>query len=180
MARAVLCALAAALLATSAAEVQGSTTISGSFTVRDWDFESGDPSTPPGALFLAYSVNFDPTQRYTDARDMLDVAAEFPFTLGFSFNPLTSRMVLATHGTPDGCSHPAASFCAIIDDFLANEPWRVVLAQDAGDIWAAGTIDPGDGRVSPPGVPEPSAWAMLIAGFGLVGAMRRRRGQLAA
>jgi hypothetical protein len=31
------------------------------------------------------------------------------------------------------------------------------------------------------GVPEPSSWAMLIAGFGLTGAaMRRRRGQVAA
>jgi hypothetical protein len=30
------------------------------------------------------------------------------------------------------------------------------------------------------GVPEPSTWAMLIAGFGLVGGMARRRRQLAA
>jgi hypothetical protein len=30
------------------------------------------------------------------------------------------------------------------------------------------------------GVPEPSNWAMLIAGFGLVGAVSRRRRVLAA
>jgi len=29
--------------------------------------------------------------------------------------------------------------------------------------------------VDPTGIPEPSSWAMLIAGFGLVGAARRRR-----
>ena len=31
-----------------------------------------------------------------------------------------------------------------------------------------------------PGVPEPASWAMLIAGFGLVGAARRRKAALAA
>ncbi len=36
--------------------------------------------------------------------------------------------------------------------------------------------------ISAPGivVPEPSSWAMLIAGFGLIGAMQRRRRQIAA
>ena len=35
--------------------------------------------------------------------------------------------------------------------------------------------------VTPPGVPEPASWAMLIAGFGLTGAaMRRRRLAVAA
>jgi hypothetical protein len=29
-------------------------------------------------------------------------------------------------------------------------------------------------------VPEPSTWALLIAGFGLAGAMLRRRGRVAA
>jgi hypothetical protein len=31
-----------------------------------------------------------------------------------------------------------------------------------------------------PGVPEPASWAMLIAGFGMVGAARRRRGRAVA
>jgi hypothetical protein len=44
------------------------------------------------------------------------------------------------------------------------------------DSFAAEGIDPGGGAV-----PEPASWAMLIAGFGLVGAVsRRRRVSLAA
>ncbi|OYZ15473.1 MAG: hypothetical protein B7Y35_05165 [Sphingomonadales bacterium 28-64-96] len=31
------------------------------------------------------------------------------------------------------------------------------------------------GEVSAPGIPEPHSWAMLIAGFGLIGAVARRR-----
>lgn len=32
-----------------------------------------------------------------------------------------------------------------------------------------------DGSVDPGGIPEPGTWAMLVAGFGLVGAVSRRR-----
>ena len=39
-------------------------------------------------------------------------------------------------------------------------------------------VDPGD--VAPGGVPEPASWAMLIIGFGLVGAVSRRRRFVAA
>ena len=35
-------------------------------------------------------------------------------------------------------------------------------------------------RQAQPGVPEPTTWAMLIAGFGLVGATLRRRRMAAA
>lgn len=36
------------------------------------------------------------------------------------------------------------------------------------------------GEVSAPGIPEPDSWAMLIAGFGLIGAVARRRRVVAA
>jgi hypothetical protein len=38
-----------------------------------------------------------------------------------------------------------------------------------------GTGGGGNGGFDPGGIPEPSSWAMLIAGFGLVGAVARRR-----
>lgn len=150
--------------------------MTGSFIVNDWDVYIDEPVSAPGPLFLSYSVTFDPTQTYADTPGMLTVHAGLAQPLGFSFNPGTSRMVLATHGSPDGCAHPKASFCAIIDDFLANEPRLVVLAHSDG-AWRARSITPGDGLVSPPGVPEPASWALLIAGFGLVGAIQRQAGR---
>jgi len=52
---------------------------------------------------------------------------------------------------------------------------------DTSENWHGLTI--GIGAVAPPSgaVPEPASWAMLIAGFGLIGgAMRRRRATLTA
>lgn len=45
------------------------------------------------------------------------------------------------------------------------------IAFEFDNFAAATAIDPTVG----PGVPEPASWAMLIAGFGLVGAVSRRR-----
>lgn len=49
-----------------------------------------------------------------------------------------------------------------------------------GNVYIAWALREGD--VLPPtgGVPEPASWAMLIAGFGLVGASQRRRRHAAA
>lgn len=46
---------------------------------------------------------------------------------------------------------------------------------DSTDCSSGVGIGTGGGPVDPFGVPEPSSWAMLIAGFGLVGAAARRR-----
>lgn len=46
------------------------------------------------------------------------------------------------------------------------------------DYWAAfNDITTGEGT---PGVPEPASWALMIAGFGLVGAAARRRAAITA
>lgn len=66
------------------------------------------------------------------------------------------------------------------DDIAAG--LQVMIEIDSGDIGWAVTLakstlttdgdDPGNPN---PGVPEPATWAMLIAGFGMVGAAMRRR-----
>lgn len=54
---------------------------------------------------------------------------------------------------------------------------------DTGGLWSAGPQGHagGDADLSLITVPEPLSWTMMIAGFGMAGAMfRRRRGALAA
>lgn len=69
--------------------------------------------------------------------------------------------------TPDGSAQIAGVFL----DLVGAEP-----AGFAIDNLRFGTR----GQVVVPGIPEPGSWAMLIAGFGLTGAMMRRRKAVAA
>jgi hypothetical protein len=43
------------------------------------------------------------------------------------------------------------------------------------NLFLAAFIVSGEGRVVGPGIPEPATWALMIAGFGMVGASARRR-----
>ncbi|WP_017667450.1 CHRD domain-containing protein [Sandarakinorhabdus sp. AAP62] len=60
---------------------------------------------------------------------------------------------------------------------------RFLTALDAGQVYFnlhTSTFPGGEIRGNLGAVPEPSSWAMLIAGFGLVGAAARRRRAVAA
>jgi hypothetical protein len=85
--------------------------------------------------------------------------------------------------TPIGILNPTSSFCeagsvtgldlAAFDamgwdlgfDVLARPTYAFTTAQAFRDF----------GALAP--VPEPATWAMMIAGFGMAGAMSRRRGR---
>ncbi len=61
---------------------------------------------------------------------------------------------------------------------------RVVFSQSGGggyesDNHTVGQWKTISGTVIPPAVPEPQSWALMIAGFGLVGGSMRRRARLA-
>jgi len=105
--------------------------------------------------------------------------------------------------TADYMAYPGNSSCAPEDtDPFCTDPFPVFASWDyqadaaeKGQSLFAPTYNPGDGyiefsrtsggtvrigidgdfRVDVQAVPEPAAWAMLIAGFGLVGGTLRRR-----
>ena len=68
----------------------------------------------------------------------------------------------------------SASGSIYLDPYIAIDP-----AWSAAHPGYSLLIDPNAGN-SPGGVPEPTAWAMLLAGFGVVGAAARRRRVVAA
>ncbi len=82
-------------------------------------------------------------------------------------------------GSDGACAAPwfsTAPFCNFGDGQIGaiwgipNGPYE---GQDSVDTWVVrGEFNPG--------VPEPASWALLIAGFGLTGAVLRRRRALAA
>ncbi len=71
-----------------------------------------------------------------------------------------------------GFADSSATFATRLGDDLAPEVQAQVTAGLASAIAQGAPIDV---IGSPGSVPEPSSWAMLIAGFGLVGALARRR-----
>ena len=166
-------AAAAAMAAGSANAVV--TTVSGSFTATNWNVYFGTPSPPITPLFLSYSATFDDALVYYDDASVLTIGStNIPYAIKFSYLP-NNVMVLATAGSGNSCTHFPFTFCAFISLNAPSQPSFVEQSGEAGG-WVAGTIRPGINAV-----PEPASWALLIAGFGLVGAAsRRRRGAVAA
>lgn len=151
----------------------------------------GIPTSQQGALFF-------PT-----ANPMMNVAAGFdtgfsfvysdPFAVGSTvsiFDGLNGTGSLLNSvtlpGTPNGACNSTISFGANYCPFAAYSLAFAGVAKSVVfggptnrqvfDDFTFGSITVGGGG----GVPEPATWAMLIAGFGVVGAMARRRRVLAA
>lgn len=167
--RKILAATAAlAMMASSAANAVVNT-ISGSFTATNWSVYFGSPSPFIDPLFLSYSVTFDDFLPYNNDASVLTILnTNIPYAINFSFEP-NGIMILATNGNSGSCTHTPNTFCAFINTATPNLPTFVEQSGQTGG-WIAGTITPGTGAV-----PEPASWAMLITGFGLVGAAARRR-----
>jgi hypothetical protein len=118
------------------------------------------------------------------------IASPLPGSLGGGYTPLSSEEV--TFGdrsvaltVTNGIVTKADFFWRKNDIYFAISKNSSTTPQivDFGTYQYADTFDGGSGTVSPTvfsavpsgAVPEPASWAMLIAGFGLVGAMQRRR-----
>jgi hypothetical protein len=117
------------------------------------------------------------------------------FTTGFSFNYVsvsfsgsvsvydglngTGNLLATLNLSPNAGSCPAygAGFCpfsptgVLFDGMAKSVSFAGVANQIVFDDITFGSDQPGGGGV----VPEPATWAMMLAGFGLVGAAMRRR-----
>jgi hypothetical protein len=104
-------------------------------------------------------------------------------------NPLVSyldrtqlSLVLPTSGLGEQIPEFPPEFVPLpmLNTFIVNQPFVVInngFSYRGAWDFAAATVTINGGAVA--GVPEPSVWATLIVGFGLVGAMMRRRMRLA-
>lgn len=112
---------------------------------------------------------------------LIDVAAGFGSTFSFAagfFGPGTITIFSNLGGT----GTLLATLSGTLGNTAAFQPISISFAGTAQSVVVNGT--PGslgfDDLVFGAAVPEPASWAMLIAGFGLVGAMMRRRQALVA
>ena len=143
----------------------------------------GDPNSQKGGLFFL-----------SGTETFLNYAAGF--TTGFSFNysaanlpgsvgvfdglngtgNLLATLNLAVNANPGSCPPGSGGFCPFSAAGVSfagtarSISFAGVANQIVFDDITFGSVNPGGGAV-----PEPASWAMLIAGFGLVGAVQRRR-----
>ncbi len=100
--------------------------------------------------------------------DIGDISQALQVTLDIG---LSSERVFTVANTING-NNASLLFWGITD--VANPFTTVTFAQSGSDRFGFDDLTVGDVK-QVKGVPEPAAWAMMLAGFGLVGGAMRRR-----
>jgi hypothetical protein len=158
------------------------------FSISQLAFESysDDPANILGSGFNYAPGDFDYNLSYQGVlkgADGLLWTADDVFVTGGSNTTLVDGLVSRGVGNsiPVYCPGCSGSEQQAAIDAVAAGPYPTKFSGTYGLIVAGSdTIDTGTGTFTFSAVPEPSAWALMIMGFGLTGAMLRRRQQIAA
>lgn len=125
--------------------------------------------TPVGTNLQSFATAITSITDYAQGIDKVTVSfAPIALSAGTYWAGLSGEnegMVWASYA--NSVQQPAGQW-QLGGDNLAHRPYIYSLAFEVNGNTAGG------------GVPEPAAWAMMLAGFGLVGGAMRRRGTLAA
>jgi hypothetical protein len=123
--------------------------------------------------FNAYTISFSSAVAAFGfyGTDIGDVGEALTVVLGYANG---GSATLTVPNTVNG-NNGSLLFYGIID--TANPFTSVTFNQSGADRFGFDDLTIGDvGQVTnPPAVPEPATWAMMLTGFGLVGAAARRR-----
>jgi PEP-CTERM motif len=161
------------------------------FSASDFETDVGSNPAPVDPVTGSFTISFDTTQTYTDETagitltpGSLNIA--LGSTLSFSYNEPGSGLpagTLVVGGISDGAqmvqfSPSTDDFWLFINDFAVTPTFdQVGYSQTA--VSSANLFDTHSGGVTvtpiTSGVPEPSTWAMMLAGFAGLGFLGYRK-----
>jgi hypothetical protein len=138
-----------------------------------------DPTLPPTPVTFNFTLMFDNSADVGVTTTGLTVNTfTLPYATEYSYTTATDSLALATTLLgPFSCSSSAGKFCAFIHDATSAAP-NLIFFQNSlptNNVWQASSLlltytdAPGG-----PGVPEPGIWALMLIGFGGLGAQLRR------
>lgn len=165
-----------AILAALAVATTAATPAAAMFTLNNDLGGDGFVVSNGPTVFTLFSANDGTDDNVTSFTQIADADATITgkwryYTLdvdGSSFDPggfLVNGVL--TQLSTDGIARPATQFGTFSFDVIAGDSYGFFISTTDGAL--------GRGALTIGAVPEPASWAMLIAGFGLVGAAARRR-----
>jgi hypothetical protein len=152
------------------------------FSASSFETDVGSDPAPVNPVTGSFTISFDPTLSYTDETagitltpGSLNIA--LGSTLSFSYNAPTSMLpatTLVVGGISDGAQ--MVQYMPSTDDFwlfintFATAPSFDQVGYSQTAVSSENLFDSISGSVvvtpiTPGGVPEPSTWAMMLAGF---------------
>jgi hypothetical protein len=151
-------------------------------TVSDFYQTFGfDPTPPPDPVHLNVTFQFDNSADVATTTTGLTINSfDLPYSAEWQYFAGSDGIALATDlPAPASCSSAPATFCAFLHNVTSTAPSLVFFQNSLPtapeyNVWQAGTIalSYSDAPVRG-GAPEPTAWALLLMGFGGLGAAMR-------
>ncbi|WP_310476100.1 PEPxxWA-CTERM sorting domain-containing protein [Sandarakinorhabdus sp.] len=148
--------------------------------------------------FAAFGASFSPAATYTPQTGFPNIVGDTignfpvsfftPFSINFTVPQTSAAFAMVSNGADylfealsganvvEGFTAPVGTSANNFYGFTGVSFDSIRITNLTSDLWLIDNVQIG----STTAVPEPASWAMLIAGFGLVGAaMRRRRAAVA-
>lgn len=134
----------------------------------------GGTAVPIDPGFLNFNISLDNTISVVNSVDGFSVTStNLAGSYKYSYNPKWDFLSVSTNTSLDGCSYYPGDGCIFIQNLSSIPDLFLFVERGDDETYLANTRRL---KVSPlSAVPEPAPWALMLCGFGAIGAAMRSR-----